>query len=273
MKSLVTLLTTWFVQAKRCTYQFKIFFSVISVSLSPWTARQKPPHFWLLSKTCCVQLHSTTQGDDSHLPAASVYSYVYCFQKWFPGPVGHGQMEIWWVICRNAGPAPAPAWLPSRPAYKIAIAGYQAKGKVAVMLAFQAFLAFLLTVLLTLRRHHQGCQTAAVAGLYTNTDSLAGKIARMPAHTPHAHTRAHTPTAKLSQNRTAAHGAVCLTDSYGGYLGEVHHSTSEILQMGVWQQKTPSFFYWLHFYCHLRALWSQRSTTLKHTRAMMLQVN
>lgn len=114
------------------------------------------------------------------------------------------------------------------------------------MLAFQAFLAFLLTVLLTLRRHHQGYQTAALAGLYTNTHSLAGKIARMPAHTcahTHAHALAHTHTAKLSQNRTAAHGAVCLTDSYGGYLGEVHNSTSEILQRGAWQQKTPSFFY------------------------------
>lgn len=63
----------------------------------------------------------------------------------------------------------------------------------AVILAFHAFLAFLLTVLLTLRRHHQGYQTAAVAGLYTNTDSLAGKIARMPAHTC-AHTHTHRKT-------------------------------------------------------------------------------
>lgn len=108
--------------------------------------------------------------------------------------------------------------------------------------------AFALTGLLTLRRGHQGCQTAAaVAGIDLNTNSLVEKIACRPTHTNHTHDitwNSRKDSTTWSNLPYSLSGSVCwgstqfcVRNSLDRSVSRKHHQFSiNYVSIAIWEQ-------------------------------------
>lgn len=74
----------------------------------------------------------------------------------------------------------------------------------------------------------------------------------------------HTHIMNLRKWEHSVDQSVLQAGSQGSYVGEVHHSASEILHIGVWLQKAPSISLLIVILMPLRALRIQRCMMVEH---------